>query len=189
MRTCLSQRICFIPLQKRRRGNTRSTAWCRAQIPIPWIWNDQEAMTSPLSLARCKECFVCWLLYCPLPAYRRKSKAYRRMLLQIGHQDEWETIPINIFCIHPVNCLILLLGSSYLTYSRQPEEWTLESFGPIWNKMKAVSKSEVPDAGSKDPLIRGKLLMPIQGKKENLVRTKKLVKDTWVFTLIHRLAE
>ncbi|CAI9159551.1 unnamed protein product, partial [Rangifer tarandus platyrhynchus] len=26
--------------------------------------------------------FVCWLLYCPLPAYRRKSKAYRRMLLQ-----------------------------------------------------------------------------------------------------------
>ncbi|OWK05185.1 RPS27 [Cervus elaphus hippelaphus] len=26
--------------------------------------------------------FVCWLLYCPLPAYRRKSKAYRRMLFQ-----------------------------------------------------------------------------------------------------------
>jgi len=25
---------------------------------------------------------VCWLLYCPLPAYKRRSKAYRRMLLE-----------------------------------------------------------------------------------------------------------
>ena len=37
MRTCLSQRIFFIRLQKRRRGNTRSTARYRAQIPISWI--------------------------------------------------------------------------------------------------------------------------------------------------------
>ena len=140
-------------------------------------------------LARYKECLVCWLLYCPLPDYRRKRKAYRRMLLQMGHQDEWETIPTNIFWIHPVNCLILLLGSSYLTYSGQPEEWTLESFGPIWNKRKAISESEVPDAEYKDSLIRGKLLMPIQGKKENLVRTYKLLKDTWVFTLLYTLAE
>ncbi|CAI9164491.1 unnamed protein product, partial [Rangifer tarandus platyrhynchus] len=26
--------------------------------------------------------FVCWLLNCPLPACRRKSKAFRRVLLQ-----------------------------------------------------------------------------------------------------------
>ncbi|VCX39734.1 unnamed protein product [Gulo gulo] len=26
---------------------------------------------------------VCWLLHCPLPVYRRKSKAYRWMLLQM----------------------------------------------------------------------------------------------------------
>ncbi|KAK2113570.1 40S ribosomal protein S27 [Saguinus oedipus] len=25
---------------------------------------------------------LCWLLHCPLPAYRRKSKAYRRMFFQ-----------------------------------------------------------------------------------------------------------
>lgn len=35
-RTCLSQRISFIPLQKRRRGNTRKSAWCRAPIPTLW---------------------------------------------------------------------------------------------------------------------------------------------------------
>ena len=35
-RTCVSQRIFFIPLQKRR-GNTRSSAWCRAPIPISWM--------------------------------------------------------------------------------------------------------------------------------------------------------
>ncbi|KAM7246701.1 hypothetical protein CapIbe_002999 [Capra ibex] len=33
------------------------------------------------------------------------------------YQDERETIPINTFWIHPVYCLVLLLGSSYLTYS------------------------------------------------------------------------
>ena len=32
-----SQRIFFIPLQKRRRGNTRRSAWCRAPIPISWM--------------------------------------------------------------------------------------------------------------------------------------------------------
>ena len=37
MRTCLSQRIFFIPLQKRRRGNTRRSVWCRAPIPISWM--------------------------------------------------------------------------------------------------------------------------------------------------------
>lgn len=47
------------------------------------------------------------------------------------NQDEWERIPINAFWIHPVYCLVLLLGSSYLTYSGHPEEWTLESFGAI----------------------------------------------------------
>ena len=33
-KTCLSQRTSFIPLPKRRRGNTRRSAWCRAPIPI-----------------------------------------------------------------------------------------------------------------------------------------------------------
>lgn len=33
------------------------------------------------------------------------------------YQDERETIPINTFWIHPVYCLVLLLGGSYLTYS------------------------------------------------------------------------
>ena len=32
-----SQRIFFIPLQKRRRGNIRRSAWCRAPIPISWM--------------------------------------------------------------------------------------------------------------------------------------------------------
>ena len=36
-RTCLSQRIFFIPLQKGRRGNTRRSAWCRAPVPISWM--------------------------------------------------------------------------------------------------------------------------------------------------------
>ena len=36
-RTCLSQRIFFIPLQKKRRGNIRKSAWCRAPIPISWM--------------------------------------------------------------------------------------------------------------------------------------------------------
>ncbi|CAO2592023.1 hypothetical protein LEMLEM_LOCUS6586 [Lemmus lemmus] len=31
-RTCLSQRISFIPLQRRKRGNTKKSAWCRAQF-------------------------------------------------------------------------------------------------------------------------------------------------------------
>ena len=37
MRTCLSQRISFIPLQRRKRGNTRKSAWCRAPIPTLWM--------------------------------------------------------------------------------------------------------------------------------------------------------
>ncbi|EDM00584.1 rCG62692, isoform CRA_b [Rattus norvegicus] len=32
-----SQRISFILLQKRRRGNTRKSAWCRAPIPTLWM--------------------------------------------------------------------------------------------------------------------------------------------------------
>lgn len=28
-----------------------------------------------------------------------------------SNQDEWETIPINTFWIHPVYCLVLLVGS------------------------------------------------------------------------------
>ena len=33
------------------------------------------------------------------------------------YQDKWETIPINIFWMHPIYCLAILQGSSYLSYS------------------------------------------------------------------------
>jgi hypothetical protein len=36
-RICLSQRIFFIPRQRRRRGNTRRSAWCKAPIPTSWM--------------------------------------------------------------------------------------------------------------------------------------------------------
>ncbi|KAI5940580.1 40S ribosomal protein S27 [Manis javanica] len=48
------------------------------------------------------------------------------------HQDEWETIPINTFWIHPVYCLVLLLGSSTSSIQGQPEEWTTRV---IWGNL------------------------------------------------------
>jgi hypothetical protein len=36
-RTCLSQRISFVFLQKRKRGNTRKSALCRAPVPTLWM--------------------------------------------------------------------------------------------------------------------------------------------------------
>ena len=43
------------------------------------------------------------------------------------YQDEWETIPINTFWIHPVYCLILLLGSYSGATSSVDSRVTLES--------------------------------------------------------------
>ena len=94
MRTCLSQRISCIPLQKRT-GNIRR-ACCRAPIPVSWMWNAQPCTNSS---------FVCWLLCCPLPAYRRKSKATkdtpsdRSSTKSTLYQEECGTIPINTFWI------------------------------------------------------------------------------------------
>lgn len=38
------------PLKKTRRGNPRSTL-CRAPIPISWVWDAQDAIKSPTTLA------------------------------------------------------------------------------------------------------------------------------------------
>ena len=123
-----SYKGCPSPFSRRGRGDTGRGTWCRTPIPSSWIWNTQDAIKSPSSLAVHKQflfiwwfvgvlwpcpqhveipkpgmglchsnnaksltarppgtptnsSFVCWLLYCPLPAYRRKSKVYTRMLL------------------------------------------------------------------------------------------------------------
>lgn len=34
------------------------------------------------------------------------------------YQDKWETIPTNTFWMHPIYCLAILQGSSYLLYSK-----------------------------------------------------------------------
>ena len=95
MRTCLWQRIS-ISVQKRRR-NTRKSAWCRILIAISWMWNVQDAIKSPQSLAMYKHSsFVCWLLCCPLPAYKRKSKVYRRMLLEAEAALKVSCIKMNV---------------------------------------------------------------------------------------------
>lgn len=101
MRTCLSQSISFIHVQKRRRGKTRKSPWCRAHF----LFHGCEVLRMLYSHHCLQLCantnFVCWLFCYPLPAHRRKIKAYRRMLLQVEaalkstlNQDEWKIIPI-----------------------------------------------------------------------------------------------
>ncbi|CAO2602794.1 hypothetical protein LEMLEM_LOCUS11402 [Lemmus lemmus] len=44
--------MCLSPVsQKRRRGNRRVSAWCRAPMPTLWMWSAQNFIKTPLSLA------------------------------------------------------------------------------------------------------------------------------------------
>lgn len=73
-----------------------------------------------------KGCFIFWLLHCPLLVHRRKSKAYAHSggsnTKGSLNKDEWETILINTYWIHPVYSLVLLLESSCLHIQGKPEE-------------------------------------------------------------------
>ena len=126
--------------------------------------------------------------------YTWRIKAYKRMHLQMEATLKLPCIKINGKPSQQTHfgCILFIVLLYYKEVptsciQRQPEEWTLESFGAMWNRMKAVSKSKVHSAEYKDCLPRRRKAVDAnatEGKEENLIRTWELLEDTRIFTLV-----
>lgn len=107
MRMCLSQRMSFIPLKKRKRGNTRRSASCRAPIPISWIWGCPGCykVTHDFSHTQTVVLLLVSLLSSDSlqeekQGFQKDAPSDRSNTESTLHQNEWETIPINTFWIY-----------------------------------------------------------------------------------------
>ena len=101
-RTCLSPRVSFIPLWKRKRGNTRRSCWCRA--PSSYCTDAKCPGCSKLTTVFCAQTVVCAV------AIRCQPSAGEARLTEDApsdgsstkislNQDEGEAIPGNTFGI------------------------------------------------------------------------------------------